>query len=160
MNRITFITPPSWPDPPAGYLPEPGWRPDPSWGPAPAGFQFYRDPFGFPTPPPPEYWQPWASTDWDSAGTMPVARVIEEPMPGSMISTNPAPTRRKRRWVPWLVGLVLLGIILFVALFASVLFLAGIADKLRNRPASHGVVVLAGLSLVSAIVILASLPTG
>ncbi len=111
MNRITFITPPSWPDPPAGYLPEPGWRPDPSWGPAPAGFQFYRDPFGFPTPPPPEYWQPWASTDWDSAGTMPVARVIEEPMPGSMISTNPAPTRRKRRWVPWLVGLVLLGLV-------------------------------------------------
>ena len=42
----------------------------------------------------------------------------------------------------------------------SVLFLAGIADKLRNRPASHGVVVLAGLSLVSAVVILASLPTG
>ena len=50
--------------------------------------------------------------------------------------------------------------VLSTVLFASVLFLAGIADKLRNRPASHGVVVLAGLSLVSAIVILASLPTG
>ena len=33
--------------------------------------------------------------------------------------------------------------VLSTVLFASVLFLAGIADKLRNRPASHGVVVLA-----------------
>lgn len=50
--------------------------------------------------------------------------------------------------------------VLSTVLFASVLFLAGIAGKMQHRAISHGVVMLAGLTLVFAVVLLASLPTG
>ncbi|MDY0088467.1 MAG: hypothetical protein RBS78_07970 [Coriobacteriia bacterium] len=48
--------------------------------------------------------------------------------------------------------------VLSTVLFASVLFLAGIADKLTHRGVSHAVVILAALTLAGAIVVLARLP--
>ncbi|MEL4505175.1 hypothetical protein AAEX63_12950 [Luteococcus sp. H138] len=116
MNRITFITPPNWPDPPKGYLPEADWAPDPSWGPAPAGFQFYRDAFGYPTPPPPEYWQPWESTDWSAVDDLPAPQAATPDtatpaFPTSPAPVQPLPTRRRPRWLAWLVGLLLVGLL-------------------------------------------------
>lgn len=116
MNRITFTTPPNWPDPPAGYLPEPGWSPDPSWGPAPAGFQFYRDGFGYPTPPPPEYWQPWESTDWSTLNSPPEPPAASASATAATSPSDPppvAPLARRRRpaWLAWLIGLVLLALL-------------------------------------------------
>jgi hypothetical protein len=37
-----FMTPPGWPEPPAGWRPAPGWAPDPQWPPAPPGWQFWE----------------------------------------------------------------------------------------------------------------------
>lgn len=50
--------------------------------------------------------------------------------------------------------------VLSTVLFASVLFLAGIAGKLRQAAVSHSVIVLAGLTLTFAVVLLVRLPTG
>ncbi|MEL4358648.1 MULTISPECIES: hypothetical protein [unclassified Luteococcus] len=112
MNRITFHTPPGWPTPPEGYLPAADWRPDASWPPAPAGFQFYRDAYGYPTPPPPEYWQPGPLPDWSAraaAGpeeTPPVAAAPPDFNPGTVPVLAP-----KRRIWPWLVGLLVLSLL-------------------------------------------------
>lgn len=111
MHQISFTTPPNWPDPPAGFLPNRDWRPDPAWGPAPAGFQFYSDPFGYPTPPPPELWQPWTSTDWATAGAMPVARTFDDASVAGPVVVNPAPVVRRRRWLPWVAGLLALALL-------------------------------------------------
>lgn len=48
--------------------------------------------------------------------------------------------------------------VLSTVLFASVLFLAGIADKLKHRTSSHAVVLLAGLTLTGAVAVLATVP--
>lgn len=48
--------------------------------------------------------------------------------------------------------------VLTTVLFASVLFLAGIAAKLTNLRLAHAVVVLAGITLAGAVVVLATLP--
>lgn len=48
--------------------------------------------------------------------------------------------------------------VLSTVLFASVLFLAGIASKLTHRGLSHAVVILAGLALLAAIGVISTLP--
>lgn len=48
--------------------------------------------------------------------------------------------------------------VLSTVLFASVLFLAGIASKVSQRRIAHAVVVLAGLTLAAAIVVVITLP--
>lgn len=48
--------------------------------------------------------------------------------------------------------------VLSTVLFASVLFLAGIADKLTNKRVAHAVVVVAGVTLIGAVTTLATLP--
>lgn len=110
---ITFHTPPGWPDPPEGYLPWHGWRPDPSWPPAPPGFQFYRDGYGYPTPPPPEYWQPWTSTDWSATGQQ-VGTAEDAGLPEPGLAAPQPATRtvpRPRHWLGWLVALVALALL-------------------------------------------------
>lgn len=39
----TFLPPPGWPVPPAGWTPPVDWQPDPSWPPAPAGWVWWAE---------------------------------------------------------------------------------------------------------------------
>ena len=39
----TFLPPPGWPAPPAGWTPPVDWQPDPSWPPAPADWVWWAD---------------------------------------------------------------------------------------------------------------------
>jgi hypothetical protein len=38
-----FVTPPNWPQPPAGWVPPPDWQPPTAWGPPPPNWQFWVD---------------------------------------------------------------------------------------------------------------------
>jgi hypothetical protein len=41
---MRWVSPPGWPQPPAGWTPHPYWQPDPSWPAAPYGWQFWLEP--------------------------------------------------------------------------------------------------------------------